>query len=354
VIAYLQEHECSIPIQYQPALVLGYAERRELNLIDIMPDTLQGPCDKVQYLQHKLAHDERISPGHYLQLLKNLIRALDSADTSFMLGQQMLPGHYGEVSHALLQAPNLRQALQILVRYQSKLCPLLQPRFREEAGIAILYWSDSFGAPSLLPFLVEMHMTAVTSMCRWLSGERLAWRFCFNRSSPRHNEQHRLHLGADLRFNCQLDAMLINATCLDHPWPRGNAMASALILENLEQQALLAPALPSLLGAMYDYLLRNIRTAPNLETCAQDFGISPATMKRHLTRHGTHFQAELDQVRTHVALHLFQSLGYDNEAVASYLGFHDSNNFRRSFKRWTGQTPSLMRDALLAGTMNFN
>jgi hypothetical protein len=27
--------------------------------------------------------------------------------------------------------------------------------------------------------------------------------------------------------------------------------------------------------------------------------------------------------------------GYDNEAVAHYLCFHDATNFRRSFKRWT-------------------
>ena len=48
------------------------------------------------------------------------------------------------------------------------------------------------------------------------------------------------------------------------------------------------------------------------------------------------FQAELDQVRTHVALWMFHAQGADNEAVARYLGFHDAANFRRSFKRWTG------------------
>jgi AraC-like DNA-binding protein len=37
---------------------------------------------------------------------------------------------------------------------------------------------------------------------------------------------------------------------------------------------------------------------------------------------------------------------YDNEAAAAYLGFHDATNFRRSFKRWTGQTPSLLRSGL--------
>ena len=104
---------------------------------------------------------------------------------------------------------------------------------------------------------------------------------------------------------------------------------------------------PSLLTALYDYLLENIRLSPTLEGSAAAFGVSPATLKRHLARHGSHFQAELDQVRAHVAMQLFQMRGYDNEAVAQYLGFHDATNFRRSFKRWTGLVPSLLRSALL-------
>jgi AraC-like DNA-binding protein len=38
--------------------------------------------------------------------------------------------------------------------------------------------------------------------------------------------------------------------------------------------------------------------------------------------------------------------GCDNETVARHLGFHDANNFRRSFKRWTGMTPMLLRQGL--------
>jgi hypothetical protein len=37
-----------------------------------------------------------------------------------LLGQQMLPGHYGAVSHALLQAQNLRQALDILCEFHAR------------------------------------------------------------------------------------------------------------------------------------------------------------------------------------------------------------------------------------------
>jgi AraC-like DNA-binding protein len=337
VIRYCQADAPFIPARHQPALVLDYARSRDV------PETVLVRGTGLLQADVPAAGDT-LSARAYLQLLANVGASLASPDTSFMLGQQMLPGHYGAVSHALLHAQNLRQALGTLVAWQSRLCPLLRPRWREEGELAVLYWTDPFGAPGQLPFLVEMHMTAVVAMCRWLGGQRLPWRFCFNRCAPRQREQHEVHLGPALQFDCHLDAMLIDAALLDQPWPRGNATAAAVALDDIGHEAE-APA-PALLAALYDYLLEHIRCGPTLEGSAAAFGTSAATFKRHLARHGTHFQAELDQVRTHVALYLFQMRRYDNEAAAAYLGFHDATNFRRSFKRWTGQTPSLLRSGL--------
>ena len=334
--AVVHAGDACIVAQHQPALVLEYARSRELDGNAILSGT---GLDALQAPEAACA----ISPAQYLRLLANAGAAANSADTSFMLGQQMLPGHFGALSHALMQAHCLRDALQLLVRYQLQLCPLLSPHLREAGGLAVLYWTDSFGAGPLRGFLVEMHMTAVSAMCRWLSGERLPWQFCFNRTQPRYTEQHEVHLGAALRFNCHLDALLIDAAWLDRPWPRGNAMAAAVALRSVvEAQGRQRP----LLGALYDYLLEQIRCTPTLEQTAGAFGVSPATLKRHLARHGSHFQAELDQVRTHVALQLFHGGLHDNDGVARYLGFHDANNFRRSFKRWTGMTPMLLRQGL--------
>ena len=44
---------------------------------------------------------------------------------------------------------------------------------------------------------------------------------------------------------------------------------------------------------------------------------------------------------------MINNQAFSNEQIAAYLGFHDANNFRRSFKRWTGLTPSMLRAHLL-------
>ena len=338
-MSYFFSSDPCLMAQHHAMLAWQSAQRFEVDLLRLRKASKLCAEDFSQ-------QGNKISPEQYLQLLQYLMRQSHSKDTSFILGQHMLPGHYGSASQALLHAQTLRQALQVLVQFRTDLCPLLTPRVKEENGQVILYWMDHWGAPEMLPFLVEMHMTAVTSMCRWLSEQRLPWRYCFNRSRAQHIEQHQVHLGCDLRFDCYLDAMIIPAEYLDVPWPRANATSAEIAIAHATNAALSELPAQSIIPLLYDYLALNLRCAPSLEKAAQHFGCSTATFKRHLARHGTHFQAELDQVRTHMALYLFHFQQFDNEGVAAFLGFHDATNFRRSFKRWTGQTPSLLRLAL--------
>jgi AraC-like DNA-binding protein len=121
---------------------------------------------------------------------------------------------------------------------------------------------------------------------------------------------------------------------------------SASLQQALDREARTEDPRRSFLALLYDQLLASVHVNPGLERSALHFGISPATLKRRLAAHGTHFQAELDQVRLHVALRLMHCRGFDNDAVGRHLGIVDPTNFRRSVKRWSGLTPSLLRAAL--------
>lgn len=282
----------------------------------------------------------RISPTQFLTLLGNGQRLLDADDSSFLFGQALLPGHYGEASHALTHAGSLQQALEHLQRFRALLSPLLTPRLLLEDSQLHLYWTDSCGAGEQLRFLTEASLTAVVAMARRLSGERLPWRFHFDYPQPRHIEQYWVHLGEELVFNSQLTMMSLPREYLHRPWPGASATAGQVAQQASAAQLAALGWQSSFIDQLYDFLQANIRTPLNLERAAQAFETSPASLKRRLHKHGSGFQEQLDRVRKHVALHLYRSKGYSNEEVASYLGFSDTTNFRRSFKRWTGLAPS--------------
>jgi AraC-like DNA-binding protein len=276
-----------------------------------------------------------ISPRQLLGLLAPLREG--GADAAFVIGQQWLPGHYGLASQALQEAPDLLTALQLLCRHAGRLSPLLTPRLLVDEQALLLVWTDACGLPpGLRGFVVDLHMSALSSMAAWLGGERLPWAYSFNRTAPRDRAQHAVFLGERLRFDCQADTMRLDVSMTRRPWPCRPGRAAAALAQGADPQA----GRRGLLAALHDRLLTRLDTPPTLDELATAFAVSPATLKRRLAQHGTHYQAELDQVRALVALYLLVQRGQANETVAAALGFFDSANFRRFFKRWTGVSPS--------------
>ncbi|CAD5106629.1 AraC family transcriptional regulator [Zestomonas carbonaria] len=332
-------YECDsrfIAAHYQPAMLIDLALSREIDSHRLLRGT-------GLFYEDILAGRRLISPQQFLTLIGNSQRLLDADDTSFLLGQRLLPGHYGAASHALQHAGNLQEALGLLIRLRALLCPLLAPRLLLDEKDAWLYWVDACGAGEQRRFLVETSMTAVAGMSRWLAGERLPWHFHFGHAQPRYVEQYWVHLGDEVLFARQLDAMRIPREYLTRPWPQALQTAGRVAQQESDRQLESLGFGASLLERLYVWLLRHVREAPTLEQAAQAFEMSPATFKRKLHKHGTHYQEQRDLVRKQVALYLYRLKGYGNDEVAAYLRFHDTANFRRSFKRWTGLSPSDLR-----------
>ncbi|WP_421681890.1 helix-turn-helix domain-containing protein [Stutzerimonas urumqiensis] len=328
-----------IPGHFQPGMLIDLALGRGLDSHRLLRGT-------GLFYEDIVAGTARLSPQQWLALIGNVRTLPASEDIGFLLGQRSLPGHFGAASHAFAQAAHLQDALDVLIEQRAQLSPLLTPRLEVDDNRLQLHWLDAYGCGEQYRFVLEASMAAVASATRWLSGERLPWRFEFRQAQPRHIEQYWVHLGDALRFERPRDSMVLPREWLHRPWPGASTIAAQGA--RLESQRQLAEQRlhSSLLDQLHDYLLAHIRDPLNLERVATAFGLSPATLKRRLQKHGTHFQEQLDLARLHVALHLYEARGYSNDAVAAYLRFNDTTNFRRSFKRWTGQSPSALRQLL--------
>jgi AraC-like DNA-binding protein len=325
-----------IPGHYQPATLIDLALSRDIDSHRLLRGT-------GLFHEDILAGQTRLSPQQFLGLIANSRRLLDADDSSFLFGQRLLPGHYGAASHALRHAQNLHQALDTLIQQQALLSPLATPKLLVDEKHAYFYWLDSCGAGEQWRFLLEASMTSLVSMSQWLSGQRLPWECSFSHAEPRYVEQYWVHLGEQTEFNRPMDMMRISRDFLAAPWPGASATAGQVARQEARGQIDQLGFASSFLDCVYRYLLAHVRQAPGLEQAAQHFAMSPATLKRKLQKHDTGFQQQVDLVRKHMALYLYQIKCLSNEEVAQYLAFNDAANFRRSFKRWTGSTPRLIR-----------
>ena len=86
-----------IPAHHQPAVLIDLALLRGI-------DSHQLLRGSGLFYEDVVGGQARISPLQFLTLIGNAQRLLGAEDSSFLFGQRLLPGHYGEASHALTHA----------------------------------------------------------------------------------------------------------------------------------------------------------------------------------------------------------------------------------------------------------
>ena len=330
-LGYELDTPCITP-HYQPAVLVELALSRDVSEYHLLKGT------RLQIGDFELA-EERISPDQYLTLIKNCQKLTDADDISFLYGQRLFPGFYGAVSQALQQANNLRQAITILCEYHAILSPLFTPRYYENDDELFLYWVDSTGSIEQHRFIIESYMSAFVSMVAWLAGEKMPWQFEFSYDEPEYVEQYWVNFGQDIRFNQQMNRIRLPRYCLDTPWPNASKFGMQGALKESDKQLSEEYSPYSFLDQIYSYLQSHIDEPLNLDKVSFSFGLSPASMKRKLKKHQTSFQQQLDLVRKHTAIYLYEVKQMNSQEIAEYLCFNDMNNFRRAFKRWTGSSP---------------
>jgi AraC-like DNA-binding protein len=81
-----------------------------------------------------------------------------------------------------------------------------------------------------------------------------------------------------------------------------------------------------------------------IDQVARALGYSRQTLYRRLKAEGITFAELLDGLRHRLALRWLRDDRLSVKEVAYRLGFSDPAAFSRAFKRWTGQSPSAIRD----------
>ena len=75
------------------------------------------------------------------------------------------------------------------------------------------------------------------------------------------------------------------------------------------------------------------------DTVAREMNMSASTFHQKLKEAGTNYQEILDDTRRNLAENYMKQAALSTSEIAYLLGFTDSSNFSRAFRRWTGLSP---------------
>jgi AraC-like DNA-binding protein len=162
----------------------------------------------------------------------------------------------------------------------------------------------------------------------------------FEGAPPAHAEELAALAAGGVRFHGAQTVLVFPARILALPLPRPEA------------ESALAPTRPpvaptDLLGSLRATIQGLLQVGElALGSAAEAAGMSTRSLQRHLAGAGLNFGDVVDDVRFELACGLLRDPHSKVVAVSAELGYTDSANFTRAFRRWAGVSPRTFRRAL--------
>ncbi len=298
-----------------------------------------------------LSRDELIRGGDirladFLHVLRTGDRLLPEEQLGFLLGRKMHVFAMGPVGAGLALAPSLRDGLQLLESYtrlHATYINIVASSTMRGLTVRILYeretgYVERFHTQTAV-MLLQQYMESV------LGEAATDVRYRFAMSEPVDGDEYRAALTGLVEFGADANEVDIPHHRLDLPSPYYHAelwqQAQMSLARNLKEQS-------ATQGTPFTQhvstLLRTSDTPlPDMAEVADGLHISGRTLNRHLQAEKTSFRQLKSQALENRAKLYLAETDYSVEAIAELLGYRDTANFRRAFRKSAGCSPSEYR-----------
>lgn len=142
-----------------------------------------------------------------------------------------------------------------------------------------------------------------------------------------------------VRFGRPENRLVFDRAKLDMPLPMGDDVAHRLARAQCDL------ALGTFAGTVVERVRRLLSTSENLRSLGEVAGelrLSPRTLKRRLSEHGTTFKELSENARRERAV-VFLRSGLSVSETSRRVGYTAPQNFVRAFRSWTNLPPSVYR-----------
>ena len=291
------------------------------------------------------AIEGRLSARQYMLLIRNARRLGNDPALGFHFGLQLKLSTHGFLGFAAMSASTLGEALELAARYCRTRFDFIRLVYYRQPGFGVLEIHEAVPIGEAYAFMAEVFMTSFGVMSVNLLGEIPAdiqvRRTCDK--PPYYDEATRLFATRPVTFNDSVDQILIPEIHLQRRLTLSDPVARQLAQAQCEKELQTIQVQDDLVYRVTRLLKDFEGNWPRLEQVAAQLHLSPRTLKRRLREQGTGFQAIVDSVRLEQARLLLTETALSVDAIAASLGYSDTSNFNRAFRRWQGLSPAAYR-----------
>lgn len=281
----------------------------------------------------------------YYDLLESIAAQTDVTDLPIRGGASMHCDDYGALGLAWKAAPDLMGSFSRVERYARLWTSVVEYELR--AGPRGTLFILHRAGPRRLGMRLSNEATLASgvSLARQVSPVSFSpLEVMIRHSPPGTTEHHEAWFGCPVRFDADLDALLISSKALTQPNILGDEGISRYLISHLDVELSAIFHEDSLAVRAKDAIAQALSEgAPKMARIARGLGLSTRSFHRRLSEQGMSFQTLTEETRSELAEGLLRDERYSLAEIAFLTGFSEQSSFTRAFKRWTGQTPASYR-----------
>lgn len=231
------------------------------------------------------APDVRISRARFLRACTVALELSGNAALGLAWAARLMPRSFGPVSQGLAYASTLRQALQLLMRFESFFTNSASFQLIERADEASIRLAGSHETP--LPvrrMLTEMSISWFVKVVRSIRPDATLLRLDFTFEAPPYQEEYAKLFGAPARFAQSSSALTLARSWLDVPSAHTEASASWSA----------APTRPSgrptCAQQLYQLIVERVPDRVSMPEACRALGIGERSLRRRLADEGRSFK----------------------------------------------------------------
>lgn len=289
--------------------------------------------------------DGMLLPTEVEALIVAAYQLTGRTDLGFEVGRLIKLNSHDLLGYGMLSCRDLDQLLRLTSRYYHFINELFTMRYRRWTDRGEAVFTPVVAMPlKTMHFAMEAIALSVENQFQMLVGPDIApYDIRMGMPVPAHHARYAAL--KRVRFFFDEGAMpevtlVLDSALLDRPLP----MASPKVVEQIEErmQSLQRRPVPdSGWGEYITMLLRETQgQLVTLEDIARRMNISARTIDRNLKKEHLQFRELSQQVRFERAREMLAQARTTVSQVAEELGFSDTANFSRAFRRHCGVTPS--------------
>jgi AraC-like DNA-binding protein len=288
----------------------------------------------------------RVTQQQKIAIFRNALRRAPVPDIGLRAGARQRLSDFGVYGYALTSSKTFGDAVTMGIKHIKLAGPVLEKRFRLAGDTAIFEGHDVLALGPVLPLATEFWFSSILKLINLVREAPFPSRqLLLPYGRPAHAAEYERLFGCPVRFDAGVMEWHFDASVLGEALPNANPITADLCTRFCERMLENLPDETDLSRTIRTACLNSRGDFPNAGDMATRLGLSERTLHRRLANEGKHYQEIIDDVRRSLAEEFLRNTSLSIEEIAARAGFSEAANFRRAFRKWTGNAPGSYRVA---------